>query len=113
MDTQSVRKTYRYRLYPTPEQEQALDTLLWRCRTLYTVALEERQTAWERGGVSLNCHDQANELSDLKQACPEYTEVHAQVLQDVLRRLERTYQDFFRRIREGEQPGQPRYKGRN
>jgi putative transposase len=113
MDTQSVRKTYKYRLYPTPTQEVALDTVLWRCRTLYNVALEERKTAWERCGVSLNYHDQANELPDLKQACPEYTEVHSQVLQDVLRRLERTYQDFFRRMREGEKPGHPRYKGHN
>jgi putative transposase len=112
MDTPSVRKTYKFRLNPTPEQEQALDTVLWRCRTLYNVALEERKTAWERCGVSLHYHDQANELPDLKQACPEYTEVHAQVLQDVLKRLERTYQDFFRRLREGEKPGHPRYKGR-
>jgi putative transposase len=113
MDTQSVRKTYKYRLYPTLKQVQALDTVLWRCRTLYNVALEERKTAWARCSVSLNYHDQAIELPDLKQACPEYTEVHSQVLQDVLRRLERTYQAFYHRIREGEQPGHPRYKGRN
>jgi hypothetical protein len=37
----------------TPEQEQTLDTLLWRCRTLYNVALEERKTAWDRCGVSV------------------------------------------------------------
>jgi transposase len=52
MDTQSVRKTYKCRLYPTPEQERALDAVLWRCRALYNVALEERKTAWERCAVS-------------------------------------------------------------
>jgi putative transposase len=108
-----VRKTYKYRLYPTPEQAQALDTVLWRCRTLYNIALEERKTAWDRCGVSLNYYHQANELPDLKAACPEYRDVHSQVLQDVLKRLEKTYQDFFRRIREGEKPGHPRYKGHN
>jgi putative transposase len=45
MHPRRVRKTYKYRLYPTSEQEQALDTVLWRCRTLYNVALEERKTA--------------------------------------------------------------------
>jgi transposase len=59
MKPQSVRKTYKYRLYPTPEQEQALDSVLWRCRTLYNIALEERKTAWEQCGVSLNYYDQA------------------------------------------------------
>src|SRR5262249_21988675 len=102
MDTQSVRKTYKYRLYPTPEQERALDTVLWRCRPFYNVGVEERKTAWERRGVSLNYYHQANELPDLKRACPELAEVNAQVLQDVLKRLERTYQNFFHRLREGE-----------
>jgi putative transposase len=88
-----------------------LDTVLWRCRTLYNVALEQRTTAWERCGVSLNSYQQANELPDLKAACPEYGEVHSQVLQDVLRRLDKTYQAFFRRIRRGEKAGFPRFKG--
>jgi putative transposase len=113
MELQSLRKTHKYRLNPTPEQERALETVLGRCCVLYNVALEERKTAWERCGVSLNYYHQANELPDLKAACPEYVEVHSQVLQDVLRRLEKTYQNFFRRIREGEMPGRPRCKGRN
>jgi putative transposase len=113
MDMRGVRKTYKYRLYPTPEQEQRLDTLLWRCRTLYNVALEERKTAWDRCGVSVGYYKQKAELPDLKRAYPEYAEAHAHVLQDVILRLERTYRDFFRRIQEGEQPGHPRYKGRN
>src|SRR5262245_55174310 len=113
MDTRGVRKTYKYRPYPTPEQEQTLDTLLWRCRTLYNVALEERKTAWDRCGVSVGYYEQKAELPDLKRAYPEYAEAHAHVLQDVILRLERTYRDFFRRIREGEKPGHPRYKGRN
>jgi putative transposase len=113
MDTPRVRKTYKYRLYPTPEQEQVLDTVLWRCRTLYNVALEERKTAWERCSVSIGYYEQKAELPDLKQACPEYAEVHAHILQDVILRLERAFRDFFRRIREGEKPGYPRFQGRN
>ena len=44
MEQQRVRKTYKYRLNPTPEQERALETVLLRCRTLYNVALEQRKT---------------------------------------------------------------------
>ena len=112
MEQQSVRKSYKYRLYPTPEQEQALDTILWRCRTLYNVALEERKTAWEKRRVSLNYYQQATELPDLKAASPEYAEVNAQVLQDALRRLDRAFQAFFRRIRNRETPGYPCFQGK-
>lgn len=49
MEQQSVRKTYKYRLDPTPEQEKALGVTLWRCRTLYNVALEQRKLWWDRG----------------------------------------------------------------
>jgi transposase len=60
MEPQTVGNTYKCRLYPTPELEQALDTILWRCRALYNVALEERKSAWERCSVSLNYYHQAN-----------------------------------------------------
>jgi transposase len=45
----TARKTYKYRLNPPPEQARALETVLWRCRTLYNVALEQRKTWWQRG----------------------------------------------------------------
>jgi putative transposase len=49
MEPHSVRKTYKYRLDPTPAQAQALEAVLMRCRTLYYVALEQRKTWWQRG----------------------------------------------------------------
>ncbi|HEU4783271.1 MAG TPA: transposase [Ktedonobacterales bacterium] len=116
MEQQSVPttyKTYKYRLIPTPEQERTLDTILWRCRDLYNTALDERKTAWERGHVSLTYYRQKAELPDLKADIPEYTEVHSQVLQDVLLRLDRAFQAFFRRVSNGEEPGYPRFQGRN
>jgi putative transposase len=113
MEPHSVRRTYQYRLMPTPAQEQALEVVLWRCRVLYNVALEQRQTWWGRGqGKSATYYQQATELPDLKTSCPEYAQVHSQVLQDVLRRVVRTYQAFFRRVQAGETPGYPRFQGK-
>ena len=66
-----------------------------------------------RGGVSLNYYLQATELPDLKAACPEYAEVNAQVLQDAPRRLDRAFQAFFRRIRNGETPGYLCFQGKD
>ena len=85
------RKTDQYRLMLTPAQEQALGTGLLRCRTLYNRAVEQRKTWWGRGqGKSATYHQQAMELPDLKAACPAYGEVHSQVLQDVLRWVDKT-----------------------
>ena len=58
-------------------------------------------------------YQQKAELPDLKAACPEYAEINAQVLQDVILRVERAYQAFFRRLKDGETPGYPRFQGRN
>jgi putative transposase len=74
---------------PTLAQEQALATVLLRCRTLYNCALEQRKTWWGRGqGKSAIYYQQAMEPLDLKVACPAYGEVRSQVLQDVLRRVD-------------------------
>ncbi len=110
----TVRKTFKYQLTPTPAQAPALEMVLSRCRTLYNVALEQRKTWWQRGqGIGATYYRQKAELPDLKAACPEYAEVNAQVLQDVILRVERAYQAFFRRLKAGEQPGYPRFQGRN
>ena len=109
----SVRKTFKYKLMPTQSQARALETVLYRCRTLYNVALEQRKTWWQRGqGISATYYQQQAELPDLKAAFPEYGEVNAQVLQDVLLRLDRAFQAFFRRVQAGEAPGYPRFQGR-
>ena len=52
-------------------------------------------------------------MPDLKAAFPEYAEVNAQVLPDGILRVERAYQAFSRRVKAGEQPGYPRFQGRN
>ena len=91
MEQCRVRTTYPYQLLPTPSQEQAVEAVVRRCHTLYNCALEQRRTWWGRGqGIGATYSQQAAELPDLKAACPDYAEVHAQVLQDVLRRVDTT-----------------------
>jgi putative transposase len=107
----SVRKAFTYRLMPTPDQALALERVVWRCRMLYNTAVDERKTAWERCHVAVSYYQQKAELPDLKRACPECAEVHAHVLQDVILRVERAYQAFFRRLQAGEHPGYPRFQG--
>jgi len=112
MGQQTMRKTFKYKLNPTAQQERELGRILGLCRHLYNTALEQRITAWQRRRVSLSHYQQAAELKDIRAAMPEYAAIHSHVLQDVLARLEKTYQAFFRRMMTGEKAGFPRYQAR-
>ena len=111
MNDLSLRKTYKYKLKPTPEQERELDAYLVGCRTLYNTALEQRITAWQQRGVSVSRYEQEAELKDIRAAFPEYAAIHSHVLQDVLARLDKTYQAFFRRVQRGRDAGLPALSG--
>lgn len=103
-----TRKAFKYRLYPTPKQEQHLLFVLRRCRELYNSALEQRKAFYQMRRTSLGYTAQAAELADVKATYPAYQDIYSQVLQDVLRRLDKAFAAFFRRIRNGETPGYPR-----
>jgi len=113
-----MRKSFQFRIYPNKKQEVALERTLTICRHLYNDALEERKRNAELNRLQksfdvfpwgkqewINYYDQANELTASK---TEYQkEVHAQVLQNTLKRVDRSFQNFFNGA------GYPRFQGRN
>lgn len=103
-------KAFRYRLYPTQAQTERMGWTLSRCCELYNAALDERRTAYRKCGVTVNYHAQAVSLPEVKENRPEYRDIRSQVLQDTLRRLDKAFQAFFRRVKQGEKPGCPRFK---
>ncbi len=88
-----------------------LDDVLWRCRTLYNTALEQRITAWQRCHVSVSRYEQEAELKAIRAEFSEYAAIHSHVLQDVLARLDKTYQAFFRRVSAWREGGVPALQG--
>jgi putative transposase len=113
MDQPTVRKTFKYKLRPTAEQEGTLEVVLRRCRELYHAALHARRQAWRRCAVSITVASQSAHLPDIKAARSEYQDLHAPVLQDVLTRRDRAFHACFRRVEAGEKPGYPRFKRRS
>ncbi len=110
----NVRRAYKFRLYPKKETEQKLYWTLSRCRELYNAALSERRDAYRYAQKSISYYDQQNDLPEIKREIrEEYQDIAAHVLQDVLRRLDRAFQAFFRRCKNGQVPGFPRFQGRN
>jgi putative transposase len=108
-----VRKTDKYKLAPTAEQEGTLAVVLRRCRELYNAGLQERREAWQQRGVSITAASQSAQSPEIKDVRPQDHDVHSQVLQDVHTRLDRAFQASFRRVKAGETPGYPRFHGTN
>ena len=99
-------KTYKFRLYPTRKQTIALLHVISVCRKLYNGTLHDRQVAYEDAHCPVSYYDQQYFLK-----YKDKHGVHSQVLQDVLRRVDKTFKAFFRRVKNGETPGYPRFKG--
>jgi len=131
-----MRKAFKYRLYPNQTTEKRLSFVLTRCRELYNAALSERKDAYqlhqrssclvnpETGVVvaatmvanmrvrHVSYYEQKRDLVEIKQLREDYQEIASHVLQDVLMRLKRAFDNFFRRLAQGEHPGFPRFQGR-
>lgn len=107
-----MRKTFRYRIFPTHKQITSLEKALDSCHWLYNHFLEQRKTAWESENKSLSYIDQQNMLIQLKTENMNLKEVHSQILQDVAKRVDLAFKAFFRRIKHNEKPGYPRFRGK-
>src|SRR6266487_3804058 len=93
------KKAFKYRLYPTKQQEQVLLTTLNLCRELYNASLEERREAYRLQKKTINYYEQKRQLPEIKELRPELKDIHSQVLQDTLLRVENAMKAFFRRVK--------------
>jgi putative transposase len=109
-----VRKAFKYRLYPNHLQAEALDAMLETHRRLYNSALQERREVYEAEGRSVSYREQSAKLKEARKANPYLARTNFSSTQATLRRLERAFKAFFRRVKAGgETPGYPRFKSRD
>ena len=108
-----MKKTFQYRIYSNKQTFQNAQLWINLCRLLYNTFLEWRIIEYKTTKKFLSYYDQQNRLKYFKQIFPEFKQVGSQVLQDVVQRLDKAYQGFFRRIKNGDTPGFPRFKGYN
>lgn len=105
-------RTYKYRLRPYRFQTEMLDTLFWQARTLYNAALEQRIAVYKETGKGIDFADQCKVFRDERNTNPDiYGLLNATSVQQMLRRLDKALSAFFRRMKAGETPGFPRFKG--
>ena len=107
-----MRKSFKYRLSPTKVQRTQLKATLEVCRQVYNETLALRQRAWQERQESLSLYDTHRILTGWKKDNPHLSKVFSQVLQNVQERVDLAFKAFFRRVKAGEEPGYPRFKGK-
>jgi putative transposase len=105
-------RTYKYRLRPNRTQTTALERLFSQARRLYNAALEQRIVTYQETGKGIRYPAQWAHFRDQRNNHPEeYGMLNATSTQQLLRRLDKAFSAFFRRLKAGETPGFPRFKG--
>jgi len=123
-----MQRAWSYKLYPTPAQAAALEAQLELHRLLYNAALEARKGAFDRvrwryryGTPAQRAAlrpllptyaSQNRELTLIRRDLPEYRALSSSAEQRTLRRLDKAFAAFFRRVAQGQTPGYPRFKAR-
>jgi putative transposase len=102
-----INKAYKYRLYPTKEQEELLAKHFGCCRWMYNYGLEQKIRSYEETGKSRSRHSISSDLPKLKEENEWLKEVNAQSLQQSLLHLENAYKKFFR-----DKKGFPKFKSK-
>ena len=105
-----VRRAYTFRLRPTARQHVALGQCLASHRELYNAALQERRDAWRLRKTGVSYGEQSAQLKEIRAVRPDVAVWSFSSQQATLRRLNRAFASFFRRVNAGQTPGYPRFK---
>ncbi|MEZ0364800.1 RNA-guided endonuclease InsQ/TnpB family protein [Mycobacterium sp. pUA109] len=107
-----MRRAYVFRLRPTARQHVALAACVESHRELYNAALQERRGAWANGTTRISYTDQSAQLTEIRAVRLDQAVWSFSSQQATLRRLNRAFAGFFRRVKAGQTPGYPRFKGK-
>lgn len=107
----TIVRTRTFRAYLSKRGHANLAAFLGQLTWLWNVALNERRQAYERGGSSVSRYDQFTTLTKTRQSTDDaWQRFPVEAQRSVLAGLDQAFKAFFRRVKDGEQPGFPRYK---
>lgn len=106
-------RTFRYPLEPNRTQAAILSNWIEHCRQLYNAALQQRRDAYRLHRKSLSFYDQTHDLTELRASDPEWRDIPMRAERSALHRLDKAFDAFFRRMKSGQKPGYPRFRGRD
>ncbi len=122
-----MRTAYQYRLRLTQQQQDTIDQWLELCRRQYNYRLAERFNWYEQNRCDVNAcplicylpelkdrpdfYSQKRDLVNSKKLFSEYKELPSHTLQDVIARVEKTFDRWLSGDSNGKRSGKPRFKG--
>jgi putative transposase len=109
----AVYRRVTYKLYPSATQAAEMERVCDLHRALYNAALQERRDAWRLAKTSIGFAAQCKSITVIRREDTAYLALNAQSLQVTLKRLDLAFGHVFRRMKAGETPGFPRFKGRD
>lgn len=123
-----MQVSYQFRLRPIASQVQQMEQWLELLRRQYNYRLAQRFDWWEHNRCWLNAcplacsiarvqdrpnyYGQKADLLNTKTLLPEYKSIHSQVLQDCVKRVDKTFERFVKGDCNAKRSGKPRFKGK-
>ena len=109
----TMRKSFKYRLFVNKTQATKLGEFFQSARFLYNCALEHRIICWKQWHKSISYYDQCYSIKEIRSFNDGLAQLNYNCSQNILRNIDKAFQAFFRRIKQGGKPGFPRFKGRD
>jgi putative transposase len=106
-----VRRAFKYRIYPNRNQLRELEIALETHRRLYNSCLAQRKDAYQADRASIKYEDQSAWFKAERATNPFFARLNFSSAQATMRRLDKGFAAFFRRVKAGEKPGYPRFRG--
>ncbi|MBO0858916.1 MAG: transposase [Chloracidobacterium sp.] len=107
----TTNKTFEYRIRPNKKFVAACEKALGDSRFVYNCALEQRIRVYNASGKTISFYEQSRQLTEARNELPEIKSILRTIQSDALERLDEAFEAFFRRLKRGEKPGFPRFKG--
>jgi len=105
-------RTYELRLRPNQAQRAAFEEILRDSQETYNAGLQERIEAWKLQRKSIGLYEQFTELTELRKD-ERFAKIACDIQREPLRRLDRAFKAFFRRVKANQKPGFPRFRSRH
>ena len=104
-------KTFKYRIFPTKKQKRELDFQFLESKLVYNSLWSIRKQAYEKDKTTVSRYDCQKLIVQWKNnERPQLEKIHSQVLQEICHRLDLAFRSFFRRVKNHETAGYPRFK---
>lgn len=109
-----MRKTYKFKAKASKATEKNALDWIFMCQQVYNTCLDQRNFLWNQRKQYLSGYDQSSFLPELKKDFPEFKNVNAQVLQQVIERVDKSYKLFFSNLKsKNGRAGKPKFKSKS